>query len=469
MKKLLFILPALFLVFFSCKKDEPVTPSGPQGLDLSVTDMGNNSYFFENKTSGVTVKWDFGNGQTAEGDTATVTYVFAGTYVAKGSALISGSPVEDTIVIDVTDTRQDLLESILNDTIYQRLTGGLDNVDGKVWVWDSITPGHFGVGDPAMFTPNWWSAPALDKTGKSMYDDKLIFNIYNFKFSLENNGYTYAKDYAATDLSDTTGYQEENGTDYVVPYTPPESVPFTITRDNEGNAFIEFTGMGFPSMYTGKPLKYQIMSITDDVMVLRHHYADANNDFAWYFRFIREGYQPEQPQEKPYKIDDIFDDFEGNGNITWYTDEVTGFETVANPASDATDNSANVAMYTRGTDNMYENVQVRLDYKMDITQRNVFKIKAYFPSSNDYSGDLAKTVSVKLQNGEAGEPWVTQAEIKDTVDVLDQWVELTFDYSAFDDGTTIARKDFDRIILQLGGEGHNVPGVFYVDDFELQP
>jgi hypothetical protein len=96
----------------------------------------------------------------------------------------------------------------------------------------------------------------------------------------------------------------------------------------------------------------------------------------------------------------------------------------------------------------------------------------FMPSYNDYTSmagvdwaikNMLKQVSVKLQNGTADEPWRTQVEVKQGVNQLDKWVELTFDFSAHAD-----RKDFNRIVIQIGGEGNFIPGIFFIDDFRLE-
>jgi len=471
MKKLIFLFIIAGLLA-SCKKDPDAT--GPTGLDLKMTSLGNNEFKFENLETRLIAKWDFGNGQTDEGNSHNIIYIFPGDYKVMATALLSGIELKDSLQVDVTGTRADLLTNILNDTIYARLTGGLALTDGKVWVWDSTRSAHIGVGQPDLFWANWWAAPPKDKTGKGVYDDKLVFNIYNFKYSLLNNGTTYVKDYAAKELGDTVGRKEEDGGDYIMPYTPPAFTPFTITRDNQGNAFIEFSDLAFPSFYTGTPYKYQVITITEDELYLRHHYEPFG--LAWYFGFVREGYQPPLPPSKPYEVRDIHDNFEGTGNITWFAEEVSGFETVDNPQSDAVNGSAKVAKYTRGTGNPWENLQARLSHEMDLRSRNVFKVKVFMPSTNDYTSldpspivdtKLTMSVSMKLQDSDIGEPWTTQAEIRIDVTETDKWVELTFDFSGHDSGNTILREDLDRIVLQIGGEGHTRGGVFYFDDIIL--
>ena len=115
---------------------------------------------------------------------------------------------------------------------------------------------------------------------------------------------------------------------------------------------------------------------------------------------------------------------------------------------------------------------------MNLKERSIIRLKAYLPSYNDYQtvdpnaqpwapGNLLQQVEVKLHNvngetGLGGNSWQTQANIIQPVNQTDTWVDLEFDFSGFSD-----REDFDRIIIQIGGEGHSRPGTFFIDDFEL--
>jgi PKD repeat protein len=101
---------------------------------------------------------------------------------------------------------------------------------------------------------------------------------------------------------------------------------------------------------------------------------------------------------------------------------------------------------------------------MDLSERNKFEVDVYFPSSNDYSGPLSPTASLKLQNSLMGaNAWMTQTEIVHTINTFDVWHTLLFDFSDIADSI-----NYDQIVVQLGGEGHWVPAQFYFDDFYLK-
>lgn len=167
---------------------------------------------------------------------------------------------------------------------------------------------------------------------------------------------------------------------------------------------------------------------------------------------------------KPLLAADVQDNFEDDG---WGTIDEWFFQ---NPdldplptTVDPVDGSNTVADYNRTGAFEWCNAQAELDHRLDLTNRNMFDLRVYFPSSNDYSGDLANTVAMKLQNSLlGGNAWTTQTEIIETVNDFDQWVTVTFDFSAVADSV-----NYDKIVIQFGGEGHWAPGQFYFDDLFL--
>jgi len=170
---------------------------------------------------------------------------------------------------------------------------------------------------------------------------------------------------------------------------------------------------------------------------------------------------------KPYLALDVQDNFEDDGWGTiddWKfqdSDILVDLTVIPEPGNP----SNHVADYNRSGAFLYTNAQFILDHRMDLTQRNKFELKVYFPSSNDYTGGLTPTAAIKLQNSLlGGNAWTTQTEVNLDVTEFDQWVTLTFDFIAAAD-----RDDYDQVVVQLGGEAHNVPGQFYFDDIELLP
>lgn len=166
--------------------------------------------------------------------------------------------------------------------------------------------------------------------------------------------------------------------------------------------------------------------------------------------------------QKQVKAENISDDFDHDAvNITWVEDNSPALfdENFANPFPGGIDTSAVVAKYVRGTMD-YANVQFELPFRMDLTTRNVFKMKVYVDSAA-----TVKTVSVKLQDTQMGaNAWQTQTERKIENLTAGEWLDLTFDFSA------VSTNDkYDKIVVQFGDEGTaKGDGTFYFDDFALQ-
>lgn len=167
---------------------------------------------------------------------------------------------------------------------------------------------------------------------------------------------------------------------------------------------------------------------------------------------------------KPLLALDVQDNFENDGYSTitdWKFQDPELMDLVV--TTDPVNATNHVADYNRSGSFEWTNAQFILEHRMDLTTRNTFNLKVYFPSTNDYSGGLTPTAAIKLQNSLlGGNAWTTQTEIKLDVTEFDTWVELEFDFSGVSD-----RTDYDQVVVQLGGEGHFIPGQLYFDDIVL--
>jgi len=151
----------------------------------------------------------------------------------------------------------------------------------------------------------------------------------------------------------------------------------------------------------------------------------------------------------------LFDDFEGNGSITWAEDNV-GMSVVDNPHG-----SGKVLKY-EDTGGTYANVRfdLRADHsaKFDLSTNNIFKFKIYIPSA-DLTGNQDNKVELKLQDGSKDRPWEGQHGVSTMLE-LDKWNNVYIDFSEKSSST-----EFSRIVLQVNGEGNNDNVTAYIDDF----
>jgi hypothetical protein len=164
------------------------------------------------------------------------------------------------------------------------------------------------------------------------------------------------------------------------------------------------------------------------------------------------------------------DNFEGNSTITsWYGDNCGMDINFTNPYPNGLNTSAKVLKYS-DIGGLYANVQFNAGFNFNLATSSVFTLKIYVPSSG-ITGNQTNQISLKLQNGSLGEPWLTQCEIIKPI-VLNQWQTITFNFAndAYInlDPTSqnpLNRSDFNRVVLQVNGENNTSQVLAYLDDF----
>jgi hypothetical protein len=464
--KILSLALAATLFIVACdpfEDDKPMLGPAPLSADVTFTatptEDNPNIIRFVNTSPGFKFLWDFGNGTSADGPDVFGEFPLQGQYTVTLTIFTRGGQASNSQVVNIAETNPLMLDR----ADYNLLTGGANQLEGKTWMVDFTMGAHLGVGPVEGTFPEWYQAAPNEKAGEGYYDDELTFKLDGFTYIYDNKGGTFANAAHVADLGGTP-----SGSDATVAYTPATNLKWSIV-DEGSRKFIQISNGGFMSYYTGVS-RFEILLLTENELHIRH--LDSKNEaLAWYQKFIRKGYERPLP-EIPYKSEDIFDNFEGETNVTWGTDQIGSFTPYDNPATFGINTSPRVGRYVKTTA-PFDNVYINLPYKIDLRERHVFKIKVFMPSYNDYetsAGEvwnpdprLLKQVALKLQNAESGTPWETQAEIIVPVGQLDNWVELTFDFSAFAE-----RTDFNRIVLQIGGEAHYIPGTFFVDDFRLE-
>lgn len=423
----------------------------------------------ESTITGV-VTWDLGNGKTAKGDAVSAEYPFKGEYTIAMTLYNTGGSTTITKVVSIANDDMSLLDT----PMYNALTGGAANLQGKTWVFDQYHAGHLGVSpdkndDGSKGTsPSWWSCPANGKLESSLYDQELTFVQVGVKLIWKNKGKIYTNK-AGKDALGGTATVPGAG-DFDVEYNPAESYTYAL---DETNKTLTLNGGAFVGHYTGNS-KYEIVSLKEDELYLRVSSSVESNN-AWYYRFI--------PKEKnvkpviPVKAVKLSENFEAEKLTVEFARESMGKldYLYSNPAPVPVNTSKKVYLYEKST-SFYPNISFTVaGYKFDLTKMNKVRMKVYIPSYNDYvttaavagSGitinQLQKQVAVKLQNSETGNSaWESQTEVVKKNLPTDKWIELEFDFSGVKD-----RQDYDKIVIQFGGEGHAAPGIFFFDDFSF--
>lgn len=463
LKTSLWLCLALMLTFMaSCKKDDSVralgaAPTADQ-VKFSTAPSATNANVinFKNESPGFKAIWDFGNGATAEGSTAQAAYPLAGTYTVKLTIVTDGGIASTTKTITIAATNP----AMLTDPAFDLLSGGLANAAGKTWVIDQTQQGHLGVGPIGSQFPDWYQAGPNEKANNGFYDDEMTFNMNALKYTYANNGNTFANASNAPGIGGPTGSD-----DPTVNYTPATNLTWLVTTVG-GNKYITISNNGFIAYYLGVS-QYQILSLTADEMWLRSG-DKSNAGNAWYLKLIRKGYTRPvvPPVQKPMQAANLTDDFQNATTFTWGAENMDYIRGYDNPLK-LGNTSAKVGYYEKrtGDDGQYGNLNVTLPYRFDLAAKNKIRLKVFVPGANDFT-KVKPTVSVKLQNSLlGGNAWQTQIEIVKTIlpSQYNTWVQLEFDYSG-----SSAQTLYDKIVVQLGGEGHPHPGIFYIDDFEFK-
>lgn len=468
----LFIVSALLMV--ACNTDQYGLGTLPTSDQLSITATPTAKANILKIVNSSTVKgiavWDLGNGTKTKGDTVMGTYPLKGSYTISMTLYTSGGATSVTKTISIANDDM----SLLNTPMYTALTGGLDSINGKTWVFDQYNAGHFGVGPFDAATPIWWQCPADGKDGSSLYSQKFTFKQIGTSLIWTNDGRVYTNQAGVTKLA-TLGYTDAVANaavgDFDVTYAPKSSYTYTL---NEAAMTLTLSDGAFMGHYAGTST-YQILVLNDNEMYLKC-VSTVEPGNGWWYRFV-----PVAKNVKPVvpvKAIPLSEDFEGATPKVPFTFESMGALSslsYSNPAPLPINTSSKVMLYQKGSEFYANTYFVASGYKFDLSQQNKITVKVFIPSYNDYvtsypvagswitNSQLLPQLSVKLQNSDlGGNAWSTQTEIiKANLD-KDKWLSLTFDFSG-----VATRTDYDKIVIQFGGEGHAGPGIFFLDDFSF--
>ena len=247
MKKMKYIqkltgFAAIILAMFACTPqmedavDIGLAPTADQ-LDFTITPGSTDFKFVLENTSSVTgiASWDFGNGSKSSESRPTATYALPGDYTITMTLITRGGVATKSKTL--TQTKTDY--SIFTDEKFVFLSGGIDALDGKTWVLDSLAKGHLGVGSAGTVGLEWWSADPLAKSiVKVMYDDEINFKVNGFITTLTNHGQSYVNHL----VIDNSNYSNPklNDSDYAVDYNPSPGTWFIEERD--GKNYLTLSG-----------------------------------------------------------------------------------------------------------------------------------------------------------------------------------------------------------------------------------
>jgi hypothetical protein len=122
----------------------------------------------------------------------------------------------------------------------------------------------------------------------------------------------------------------------------------------------------------------------------------------------------------------------------------------------------------------YQELQFQMNYDIQFDNFTTVTLDVFVPSTNDYTGDLTKAISIIIGEASQTEQWWTQHiqyDVNPDDVIFDQWQTWTFQLDAPTSGpggyTPFDRNDLDFFAITIGGGGHTAPGTFYIRNFSF--
>jgi len=308
-KNLLLLVAFCALVFASCSKDE-AEDTTLSNLVITSNIAANVVDFTASANNALSYAWDFGNGQVASGSAVQTTFVLNGKYWVKCTATGKTDKLTDSVMVEIIEGGRQI-------SALETLLCGYDEEtreSSAVWYWAANKPqmlsggmkSHHYEHDSALydlFDPidqSWWA-----EEGPSM--PEALNDAYSFKF---NPSFDYACDYKEDGFVCNWAYAHhrygikveqygdiirfdnpKTGSWSIETYAHADYPDFTTDAPKtlingvaeDVSYFLKINGGAYLFQESGVA-EYQILSITEDTVMLRFDYAvpmDLTMDSDW--------------------------------------------------------------------------------------------------------------------------------------------------------------------------------------------
>jgi hypothetical protein len=234
-KKLLYFVPAMFLLFASCAK-EPVITSIDAVID------GYTVTFSAVVTDATEYSWDFGDGSTSTEAAPAHTYTMSGTFAVKLTVSGKGGEIFSNKEVKILPSFTEML------------TGGPSATSGKTWV---LSTGYVAGVDGGGIVNNdmWVGFPTVENVLTFIglpeeYDNEFTFySDGKYKVDVKNGQALIAGIYGMfTGTTVNVGNANNALGIYAATYTAPASATWTLHSENlVVDAVIDPTGTAVPA------------------------------------------------------------------------------------------------------------------------------------------------------------------------------------------------------------------------------
>ncbi len=488
----MFFLGALvsLFTFSGCDDEEEEVVEDPiASFQYEISEENPLEVTFTNYSQNATTyAWDFGDGESSTEESPIHEYAESGTYTVKLTVTNTAGAVHD-VSKDIT----------LSENAELLLTGETSKD------WRLIREGTaMGIGASSDNYTEWWS---LENDGNRpcVFKQTWTFNA-DGTMDFDDGGMMWGEGhvFAGTDFNETCF--EATAENMVNTDGVDVSAWLSGTHDftydpSAGTLTLNGTGawLGLIKVTPDGDVAVPQESVTYDVTITEEDLYDlmivsiTGDGYYWRFNYVSYHDWTNEPAvvEEAEEYGEDLEDFTPDEMYNTFADpdDFVMLDTAA--VYPGTASAANGGMsFTIGVDDpdggadpvgqydregTYQELQFQQEYDIQFDNFTTVSVDLYVPSSNDFTGDLTKDLSIII--GEASQTdgwWNGHIQYDITTDdvVVDEWQTWTFDLDSPTSGpgeyTPFERTDLDFIAISIGGGGHEATGTFYIRNFEFK-
>lgn len=493
----LFSLIILSIAFISgCGKDDPDPDPVADPIASFLYEIDTENYLqvaFDNKSQNATsYSWDFGDGNTSADENPIHTYAAAGEY----TVVLSAKNADD-----VTKTKSATFSLEDPNQALKKLTGDVSKT------WRLYREGvSMSLGPDAENAGQWWGGLENDGSRPCLYEQEFTFGLdgsYTFddkgmfwaEYGIFNNVAGCDQNITAEACVEATAENLKNACGDDVSAWSSGTHSFTydpasgeLTLTGEG-AYI-----GIPKLGTTGEIIVPGSTVTCKVSIEEKTGYDVMLvEFIWdgsywpiyYASYSDAGLEPEIVYDIAAWGEDLDDISPTELSHSFDTDfvlldTIMSGSTIVYGVDDPAGGSNKVGQFNRTATDWQELQFQTSPVKNDINFSNLttLSLDVYLPSTNDYSGSLAKTLVLGFGDRSATEQWWTNhmEYTANGADLpLDTWTTITYQLNSPDNvgnpdngATPYDRTDLDMFYIGFGGGGHSTEATFFVRNLEIK-
>ena len=478
--------------FNSCKDDEPA----PDPIASFQYEISTDNYLTVNFTNysqnATSYSWNFGDDETSTEANPSHTFAEVGSYIVVLTAYNKD---------DVSTTFSETIEIVDPNEAYKLLTGEVSKT------WKLFREGvSMSLGESAAVPANWWEGLQNDGKRPCLYHQTFTFH-FDGTYVFDDQG-SFWGEYGvwdpASDLHETcfeaipTNMVNLDGNDVSAWLSGTHSFEYDASSGELTliglGAWIGIPKLG-PTGVTAVPIESTSCKITItqetgyDLMTVGFDYGADGYWTIVYANYSDPSLEPDVVTEAEEYGEDLEDITPTEMYNTFAaSDDFALLDTAA--VYPGTGLAANGLTFTMGIEDpaggealvgkyerfgQYQELQFQMDKDIQFDNFTTVSLEVYMPSSNDYSGDLTKTIAIVIGEASQTEQWWTgHIQYDNDVEsvVLDEWQTWTFQLDSPTSGagsyTPFERTDLDFFAISLGGGGHTATGTFYIRNFKFE-